>query len=392
MSAPEQTTAQRAETELATRGGLVIVTRRRALRLGAAGALHDDDTFVQATQPATDELPQAATPRAHAGFDLATAGLRETDGRAALDAAQAVCDAEGVRLIAAWVAEDVELRLAASNDTRLSDRLTCARLFVVVQHEDGASARATAAAVSASAVDGADVARRALERLADPGEPLPAPSGPTRIVLDADALAGILDHLGESAFSATAHVAGEGPLAGRLGTRVAASAINLSDSPRFARTLPRAFDAEGTLKAPLPLIQDGVAHRVVHDRSTAAATGGQPTGHATGHGAPRPTNLVLIGGGAADLHELAAPIEEGLLATGFQAPNVLTGVRLIRAGSITRTAVADVQLAEDPLAALAHAEALEAVQRLVPFGPDDELPFSYGVVCPSLRTTLTLSG
>ena len=98
----------------------------------------------------------------------------------------------------------------------------------------------------------------------------------------------------------------ESPLGGRLGTRVAAPAINLSDSPRFAATLPRSFDATGVPRQPLPLIQDGVAHRFA----------GPGTGHALaagGIGGTLPEHLVLVGGGAADLAELAAPIEVGLL-------------------------------------------------------------------------------
>jgi predicted Zn-dependent protease len=386
--------ADRAEAELGEhdRPALVIVTRRRALRMGGAGAIRDDDTFVQVSHPDADHLPEGGTPRAHKGFDLGTAALRESDGQAALDAAAEVCAAAGARLTAAWVAEDVELRLAASNGTRLSDRLTSARLFVVAQSADGATARATGASVAAADVDGAAVARRALMRLPSASAPSPIVAGATRVVLDADAVAGILDHLGEVAFSGSAHTAGHGPLAGRLGTRVAASAINLSDSPRFARTLPRAFDAEGTLKAPLPLIQDGVAHRVVHDRASAALAETQSTGNATGAGGPRPTNIVLIGGGAADVHELAAPIEDGLYVTGFQAPDLLVGMRVIRGGTITADPALDARLAGDALEALTHTEALESVQRLVPLGPDEELPISYGVVCPSLRTVLTLAG
>jgi predicted Zn-dependent protease len=62
----------------------------------------------------------------------------------------------------------------------------------------------------------------------------------------------------------------------RVGTRVAAPCINLSDSPRFAATLPRSYDALGAPLAPAPLIQDGVLHRVL-DRL--------------------PWHLVLVGGG-----------------------------------------------------------------------------------------------
>ena len=41
--------------------------------------------------------------------------------------------------------------------------------------------------------------------------------------------------------------------------------------PATRAPLPRAFDAEGTPKRPVPLIQDGVAHRVVHDMRSARA-------------------------------------------------------------------------------------------------------------------------
>ena len=74
-------------------------------------------------------------------------------------------------------------------------------------------------------------------------------------------------------------------------------------------------------KAPLPLIQDGVAHRVVHDTLSAAIAGGgaSSTGHALAPGGstfgPIPTNLVLLGGGARDEAQLMAPIERGIYVT-----------------------------------------------------------------------------
>ena len=169
---------------------------------------------------------------------------------------------------------------------------------------------------------------------------------------------------------------------GRLGQRVAAPSISLSDSPRFPRTLPRAFDLEGVPKAPLPLIQDGVAHRVVHDTRSAARAGGgaRTTGHATAPGGaglgPHPTNLVLIGGGAADEAELAAPIERGLYVTRFWYVNIvhekqtlLTGMTrdgtfLIEDGRITRP-VRDVRFTDSVLRILEATEALTATPRLV---------------------------
>ena len=107
--------------------------------------------------------------------------------------------------------------------------------------------------------------------------------------------------------------------------------MNLSDSPRFPSTLPRGFRRRGRAKAPLPLIQDGVAHRVVHDSHSAALSGAQSTGHALEPGGapdgPRPTNLALAGGGAAGEEELCAPVERGVYVTRLWYANVVEAQR-----------------------------------------------------------------
>ena len=83
-------------------------------------------------------------------------------------------------------------------------------------------------------------------------------------------------------------------------------------------------------KAPLPLIQDGVAARAsctTRARAARAGGGARSTGHALAPGrlagGPAPTNLVLAGGGAADEAELAAPIERGLYVTRLWYLNVV---------------------------------------------------------------------
>ena len=155
-------------------------------------------------------------------------------------------------------------------------------------------------------------------------------------------------------------------------------------------------------KAPLPLIQDGVAHRVVHDTRSAARAGGgaRSTGHALAPGGspwgPHPTNLVLIGGGAADEAELAAPIERGLYVTRLWYLNVvhersalLTGTTrdgtfLIEDGRITRPA-GDVRFTDSALRILEATEALTASQRLVSELELYGRRFATGVVAPALR-------
>jgi predicted Zn-dependent protease len=221
-------------------------------------------------------------------------------------------------------------------------------------------------------------------------------------VLDCDAVGALLEFLGGLAFNGQAHAEGRGALVDRLGTRVAAPAINLSDSPRYTGTLPRSFDAEGVPKAPMPLIQDGVAHRVVHDTRSAALAGGgaRSTGHALepGGGAygPEPTNLVLLGGGAASFDELLAPVQRGIYVTRLWYVNtvhersaLLTGVTregtfLIEDGQLTRP-LRDVRFTDSVLRILSATEALGARPRLVSQGEFYGPRYATGVVCPALR-------
>jgi predicted Zn-dependent protease len=151
---------------------------------------------------------------------------------------------------------------------------------------------------------------------------------------------------------------------------------------------------------PLPLIQDGVAHRVCHDLRSAALAGAQSTGHAIEPGGSAygaiPTNLVLAGGGAADIAELTAPVERGLYVTRTWYVNpvhakqtLLTGTTrdgtyLIEDGRIGRP-VRDVRFTDSILRILEATEALTSAQRFVSSADFYGRRFASGVVCPALR-------
>ena len=124
------------------------------------------------------------------------------------------------------------------------------------------------------------------------------------------------------------------------------------------------------------------------------------TGHALAPGGaawgPAPTNLVLIGGGAADEAELMAPIERGLYVTRLWYVNpvhekstLLTGTTrdgtfLIEDGRLGRP-VKDVRFTDSILLLLEATEALTAGQRLVSEADFYGRRFATGVVCPALR-------
>ena len=346
-------------------------------------------------------LPDAAPVPATDGFDAATAELDPAVAGAALAAAFAACAERGLEAFGVWTAGDVETAIASSGGVRASERVTDAFMKVIARDDGGRAGWGSDTAVGAAGIDPAAIAARAVGKVTR-AEPVDLEPGEYPVVLEPEAIGELLDYFASLAFNGLAHAEGRGALVGRLGTRVAAPSINLSDSPRFARTLPRAFDLEGVPKAPLPLIQDGIAHRVVHDTRSAARAGGgaRSTGHATAPGGggfgPHPLNLVLIGGGAADEMALAAPIERGLYVTRFWYVNavhekqtLLTGMTrdgtfLIEDGRITRP-VRDVRFTDSVLRILEATEDLTATQRLVTEAEFYGRRFASGVVVPALR-------
>jgi predicted Zn-dependent protease len=344
-------------------------------------------------------LPRPAETRPHEGFDPATAMLDPAEAGAALSAAFACAGAAGLEAFGIWTAGEVRTAIASSTGVTLSDAVTDAHMKVIARDEHGRSGYAAATAVSAGAIDAAALAAAAAAKVSatPPGELKP---GEYRVVLDHAAVGTLLEFLGWLAFNGLAHAEQRGALCGRLGARVAAPCVNLADSPRAPGTLPRRFDAEGVPKRPLPLIQDGIAHAVVHDTRSAAQAHASSTGHALAPGGapdgPAPTNLVLAGGGAATLEELCAPIERGLFVTRLWYVNtveprhaVLTGMTrdgtfLIEDGAITQP-LRDVRFTDSALRILAATEELTATQRLVGDADFYGRRFANGVLCPALR-------
>ena len=365
-------------------------------------------------------FPEPGTSREHGGFDAETARLDPATGgdalRATFDAARrgaasgddsvaapgASPPTAAVELGGVWTAGDVETAIASSSGVELTDRVTDAFMKTIATAPDGRTGYAAQAAVASSELDPAALAARAIAKATRPGDLASLEPGDYTVVMEPHAVLDLLWVLGETAFDGLAHAEGRGALSGRLGTSVASPAINLSDSPRFHATLPRAFDAEGVPKDPLPLIQDGVAQHVVHDTRSASIAGGATatTGHALVAGGqaagPRPTNLVLIGGGAADEAELCAPVERGIYITRLWYAGVLRptdslftavtrdGAFLVEDGQVTRP-IADMRITDSALSILSRVQALGARSVLTADGELYGRRFAAGAVCPPLR-------
>jgi PmbA protein len=336
------------------------------------------------------------------GHDPSTAELDPSVGGAALSEVFAVAAHHGLSAHGIWSAADQERAVATAWGHAAIDRTTDAYMKVICIAPDGRSGYAARTGVAAGALHPGRLAERAAAKAAVLGDPIELPPGEYPVVMEPHATGWLLDLLGDTALNGLAHAEGRGALAGRLGETVATPAVNLADSPRASSTLPRAFDAEGVPKAPMTLIQDGVACAVVHDRHSAALASTDSTGHATAPGGhphgPRPVNLVLAGGGAADLDELCAPVERGIYVTRLWYANVVRpketlitavtrdGTFLIEDGRVTRP-LRDLRLTDSVLRILSRASDLTAGQELTSDGEFYGRRFAYGVLCPGLRAS-----
>ncbi|MEA2424962.1 MAG: hypothetical protein QOH13_1372 [Thermoleophilaceae bacterium] len=358
-------------------------------------------------------FPEPAPIRPHHGFDEPTAELDPAPGGQALATAFEVAARHGVEAHGVWSAAEVETAIVSSTGIAATDRVTDAFMKTTCIALSGRSGWANQTAVASGTIDAAALAEaaaiRATGAFAERPDAVKLPPGEYPVVLAPAAVAEMLDWLAWTAFNGLAHAEERGALVGKLGQRVVAPSINLSDSPRFPSALPRAFDAEGVPKTPIPLIQDGVAQSVVHDTRSAALAGGgaRSTGHAGEPGGspwgPLPTNLVLVGGGAADEAELCAPIERGVYVTRLWYTNVvrpnetlITGVTrdgtfLIEDGRIAAP-LEDMRLTDSVLRVLAQTQALTANHVLWNEGEFYGRRFASGTVAPAIRSTLRFSG
>jgi PmbA protein len=331
--------------------------------------------------------------------DPATAALDPASGADALTAAFEVAEEHGVEAHGIWTVAEQEQGWATSENGE-AERRTDAFMKAICIAPSGRSGYASASSVAQGQIDPRGLAECAAGKATSAGEPAELPPGDYPVVFEAQAVGWLCDLLAACAFNGLAHAEGRGALDGKLGQRVAAAHVNLADSPGHPRTLPRSFDAEGTHKAPLPLLQDGVAHAVAHDVRSAALAGATTTGHALAPGGaaagPHPTNLVLAGGGASDEAELCAPIERGVYVTRLWYANVVRpketlitavtrdGTFLIEDGRVTRP-LRDLRLTDSVLRILSGTTALTREQELTSDGEFYGRRFAYGVVCPAIR-------
>ena len=295
-------------------------------------------------------------------------------------------------MVAAGTAETArhEVAVVSSLGVRAYHAWTRAAVTCLVSGEDSTGwAEDTTGTIGA--VDAAAIGRRAVGKVLAGRGPRDVEPGDWQVVLEPPAVSALVEWLGWLAFGGRDVVEGRSAVSGKTGERVCSPLVTIVDDPLSPDMLGRPFDAEGTPKRRLPLIEEGVVAGVAHDRMSARLGGTESTGHAFPAPNPEggfPANPSLRPG-ESSLDDLVAGCERALLVTRFHYTNALhpltttitgmtrDGTFLVEDGRVVG-GVRNLRFTQSVLAAL---DAVEAVGRETLLGSE----FGGSVRVPALR-------
>lgn len=328
------------------------------------------------------ELPTATDlPAVPGAFSAATAGASPAERAEAVREIAAQARAAGLDAYGAFETGWTHLGVVNSRGVRASHRMTRADLNMVVMGEDS-SGWASHIDADVHALDPAALARTAIDKALLGRNPQPLDPGAMTVILEPDAMADLLEQVMMAGFGGQAYAEGVSYLNGRLGEAIAHPMVHVWDDPLDPAMLALPFDAEGSPKSRLELIEAGIARAIAHDRQTARRTCMPSTGHVSfgeEDDAPYPTRL-RMGAGNRSVDSLVREVSRGIYVTRFHYTNLadphtasITGMTrdgtfLIENGEITR-----------PLKNLRFTSSgLEALARVVALGDTTKLTLGYG--------------
>ena len=254
----------------------------------------------------------------------------------------------------------------------------------VIAMDGPASGYAIAASTTVARIDADTLADEACASAVRARDPIALEPGTTDVVLAPAAVAELLEWLAVGSFSARAVLDGTSFLAGAADTPLCDERVTLVDDAGFDHPdlTVTPFDAEGTPRARIVLVDRGRAGTPLSDLASAARLGAPSTGHASPLGwlvteGPEPAALILVPG-ADTRAELVRRVERGLFVTRFHYVNglldtrraVMTGMTRdglfeIRDGQIGR-AVTNLRFTETILGALARVGGVGAELQAIP--------------------------
>jgi len=252
------------------------------------------------------------------------------------------------------------------------------RATVLSMGDSGASGWASFLTPDAGTLDADALGQEAASiatRTRGAGEMAP---GSYTVVLAPEAVADIVTFLGWMTFGAKPYAEKRSAFSDKLGQPLVDVAISISDDAYSMNGIGLLFDFEGQPRKKVPLIEAGVARKVVTDSYWASKLGLPNTGHAlpapNSYG-PLPLNIVMDPGNST-VEELISQVERGVYVTRFHYVNVedpvpvtLTGMTrdgtfLIENGRMTRP-LKNLRFTQSAIEALSRVRGITSTRALV---------------------------
>jgi predicted Zn-dependent protease len=184
---------------------------------------------------------------------------------------------------------------------------------------DQGSGHAERISMDVGDIDGADVAKEAVDKALRNVNQTEIPPGEYDVVFQPYAVADILDFFAYLSFGAQAYQEKRSFMAGRIGEKVMGENITLWDDGLASDTTPNPFDFEGVPKQRVTFVDKGIAQGVVWDSYTGGKEGRESTGHALPAGStfgPVPSNMYLQTGDAS-IDDMVASTKRGVWVSRF---------------------------------------------------------------------------
>lgn len=274
-------------------------------------------------RPADPDWPGTAPPAEVTDpnhYDQATAEAGPED-RARL-VGTFVGQGPGLRAAGYVSTEGGSVAVATSAGQRAEGRATRATVDGIHQTASSAGS-AHQSSTRLADLDGAAAGQRAARKAESSADADDLEPGRYEVVLQPECVATIVVFLTGYGFNAKAVIEGQSFV--KLGERQFDASIDLWDDAFDPTAMGAGFDAEGTPKRRVDLIDAGVSASLAHDRRTAGKMDTESTGHAVPGSevwGAFPTNL-FMGTGDRTEEEMIEAVERGLLVTEFNYCRVL---------------------------------------------------------------------
>jgi predicted Zn-dependent protease len=306
---------------IGTKVGIAVSndSRRESLR-----ALADRGYEVARLQPANPEfkgLPSPEPPTPVSAFDDAVAGCTPEERALRVSVICKKAAGAGYSAAGSMTTSSLAIGVANSKGIFVEHRSTMTDASTVIMGATS-SGWAQASGWRLNAIDPEALADEALAKVQRGADPKDFEPGEYAVILDPYATADLMEMLAFDGMGALAVQEGRSWMNGRLGQRIMAESVSITDDGLSRDGLPLPFDFEGVPKKVVPVVASGVVLTPVFDSFTAGREDGKrSSGHATppspqGRFGPVPMNLFLKPG-AVTLEDMIKKTTLGVYITRF---------------------------------------------------------------------------